>query len=113
MISESFEKTATISKSITHLMCLTHDYKVGGAIPCQAKATLLIRSKIVLFPLFTLPCYYELRRSAKFQINSAKHITMEFIMSNKLLYASPPEKLQKINLLCKQKSSRITCDAIR
>ena len=29
-------------------------------------------------------------------------------MSNKFRYASPPERLPKINLLCKQKSSRIT-----
>ena len=41
------------------------------------------------------------------QINSVKHIATEFIMSNKLRYASPPERLSKINLLCKQKSSRI------
>ena len=34
--------------------CLTCDHKVGGSIPCQAKATLLIRSKIVLYQLSSL-----------------------------------------------------------
>ena len=31
--------------------CLTCDHNVGGSIPCQAKATLLIRSRIVLSSL--------------------------------------------------------------
>ena len=31
-------------------------------------------------------------------------------MSNKLRYASPPDRLSKINLLCKQRSSRIIAD---
>ena len=30
---------------------------------------------------------------ARFQINSSKHIATEFIKSNKLLYASPVERL--------------------
>ena len=34
---------------------------------------------------------------------------MEFIKSIKLCYALPFERLSKINLLCKQKSSRISC----
>ena len=34
--------------------CLACDHKVEGSIPCQAEATLLIRSKIVLFPPFRL-----------------------------------------------------------
>ena len=36
-------------------------------------------------------------------------MAMEFIKSNKLRYASPVKRLSKINLLCKQKSSRIKC----
>ena len=52
-------------------------------------------------------CSNKLRRKAKFQINSAKHIATEFIKSNKLRYASPVERLSNINLLCKQKSSGI------
>ena len=57
-----------------------------------------------------LRCYVpnKLRRYAKFPINSAKHIATEFIKSNKLRYASPVKRVSKINLLCKQKSSRIT-----
>ena len=50
----------------------------------------------------------KLRRLAKYQINSVKHIATEFIMSNKLRHASPPERLPKLNLLCKQKSSMIS-----
>ena len=34
--------------------CLTCDLKVRGSIPCQEKAKLLIRYKIVLFPPFRL-----------------------------------------------------------
>ena len=49
----------------------------------------------------------KLRRKAKFQINSAKHKATELIMSNKLSCASPPERFIKINLLRKQKCSRI------
>ena len=49
----------------------------------------------------------KLRRRVKFQINSAKHIATEFIMSNKLRCASPPVRLLRINLLCEQKSSKI------
>ena len=36
---------------------------------------------------------------AKSQINYAKHIETEFIKSNKLLYASPVERLSKMNLI--------------
>ena len=67
MFAKSFEITAHISQSISYhtesfhrwfcslvVWCLTCDHKVGGSIPCQAKATLLISSKIVLFPPFRL-----------------------------------------------------------
>ena len=56
MIAQSFEATAHISKSISYqiesirrwycsllVSCLTCDRKVAGSIPCQEKATLLIR----------------------------------------------------------------------
>ena len=67
MIAQSFEITAHISKSISYqiesfhrwfgslvVSCLTCDYEVEGSIPCQEKATLLIRQKLVLFPPFRL-----------------------------------------------------------
>ena len=63
MIAYSFEITAHISKSIKLLdrwfcslavLCLTRGHKVGGSIPCQEKATFLIRYKIVLFLPFRL-----------------------------------------------------------
>ena len=65
MIAQSFEITGHISNSIRSrvfhhwfcslvVSCLARNHKVGGSIPCQAKATLLTRSKIVLFPLFRL-----------------------------------------------------------
>ena len=41
------------------------------------------------------------------QINSAKDVATGFNVSTKLCYPSPPERLSKINLLCKQKKSRI------
>ena len=58
MIAQSFEITGHISKSrVFHswfcslvVSCLASNHKVGGSIPCQAKAILLIRSKIVLLP---------------------------------------------------------------
>ena len=64
MIAQSLEIRAHISKSEDRVLfhrwfgslvvsCLTFDHKVGGPIPCQAKAT-LISSKLVLFPPFRL-----------------------------------------------------------
>ena len=64
--------------------CLTCDHKVGGSIPCQAKTTLLIGFKIVLFLPFRaavvknskseaafiktkLYCYVKLRHQADFR----------------------------------------------
>ena len=87
MIAQSFEITAHISKStscvrssVFHrwfcslvVSCLTCDHKVGGSIPCQAKATLLISSKIVLCPQFRL----------KLSKNS-ESLKRSFIMSNEL-----------------------------
>ena len=55
----------------------------------------------------------NLRHKAIFQMNSAKYIVTEFIRSNKLHYASSVEQLSIINLLCKQKSSRINYFKLR
>ena len=52
--------------------CSAYDHKVVGSIPCQAKATLLIRSKIVLPAPF------------KQQLWKNSESEAEFIMSNKL-----------------------------
>ena len=52
--------------------CSTCDHKVGGSIQCHGQGTLLIRSKIVLFP----PLRLQLRKNSKSEA--------EFIMSNKL-----------------------------
>ena len=52
--------------------CLTCDHKMRGSIPCQAKATLLIRSNIALLATFRP----QLRKKSKSQA--------EFITSNKL-----------------------------
>ena len=69
MIAQSFKITAHISKSISYwiesfhcwfcslvVLCLTCDHKVGGSVPCQEKATLLIRYKIVLFSQLGYNC---------------------------------------------------------
>ena len=106
MIAQSIEITAHIFKvnkllesfSWMVLSCLTCDHKVGGLIPCQTKATLFIHSKTALFPPFRL----QLRKNSKF--------VAEFIKPNKLRYASPVDRLSKINLLCKQNRSRINVE---
>ena len=85
MIAQSFEITGHISKSISYqiesflrwfcslvVLSLASDRTFGGSIPCQASATLLILSKIVLFPPFRL----QLWKNSKYEV--------EFIMSNKL-----------------------------
>ena len=92
MTAQSFEITAHISKSISYYIksfhhwfcslavpCLTCDHKVGGSIPCQEKATLLIRYEMVLFPHFRFEAEFKMPNKLRcyVQINSVAKLNFK------------------------------------